>query len=194
MNTWVSCWKPGLCYVFPFSVKGEFLQILLCQKRAHFISGRRKMMLSLLKDPEQRLSLQLIFCKTSQGRQNSKDGLLGFPASGYPNTNLGVAVMKFCRYEVQGQVTLRRGDCLGGLTQSGENFKRVFSGWWQKGTQRCQKGQKNMTHHCCFEDRQGHVGKNVSGFQEQRVPAAYSQHRWDLRPTASRKWILPQPE
>lgn len=36
-----------LCYVFSVTVRREFLQIPLCQKRAHFLPGRRKVMPSL---------------------------------------------------------------------------------------------------------------------------------------------------
>lgn len=62
---------------FSFTVGGEFLQILPCQKRAHFIPGRTKMVPCLPRDPGEGLSSQLTSRKTFQGRKNSKDGPLG---------------------------------------------------------------------------------------------------------------------
>lgn len=36
-----------LCYVFSVTVRRDFLQIPLCQKRTHFLRGRQKMVPSL---------------------------------------------------------------------------------------------------------------------------------------------------
>lgn len=54
---------------------------------------------SLPRDLDEGFPLQLISHKTSQDGQKSKDGLLGFPPSSHPNTNLGAAVKRFCTYK-----------------------------------------------------------------------------------------------
>lgn len=114
---------------FSFTVRGEFLQIPLCQKRAHFIPGRTKMVPCLPRDPGEGLSSQLTSHKTFQGRRNSKDGPLRFLTPRYPNTNLGAALKRFCRCKVQGQVTLKRGDYLGGSDPVRWNLKAESFLW-----------------------------------------------------------------